>query len=39
MVCRSTSGRLALKKGKTKYDDLLLISPLLNLVKLTEPLF
>ena len=40
MVCRSTSGRLALKQGKTKYDDLLLISraPLLNPVK-TEPLW
>ena len=33
MVCTSTSGRLALKQGKTKYNDL----TLLNHVK-TEPL-
>lgn len=37
MVCTSTSGRLALKQGETKYKDLLLIAPLLNHVK-TEPL-
>ena len=30
MVCTSTSGRLALKQGETKYNDLLLIATLLN---------
>lgn len=30
-VCTSIAGRLALKEGETKYNELLLIAPLLNL--------
>lgn len=32
-VCTSIAGRLALKEGETKYNELLLIAPLLNLLK------